>query len=74
VNRNVKSNDGQTIALCAYRWTDADGHVSTCRAHAKCPVCGQCSKIIDNKEIGHCPGHLGLMDDPLRTVPDRGTL
>lgn len=64
----------ETNMTCNYRWTDPDGHVDTCRAVAKCPICGQCSKIIDEKENGHCTGHLGLNDHITRVIPNRSTL
>lgn len=74
MNKTVKAADGTTIGLCSYQWTDPEGHVQSCRAHAKCPICQQCSKIIDGKETGHCTGHLGLMGHILETVPSRGTV
>lgn len=74
MNKTVKANDGTVIALCEHSYTDIDGRVETCRAHAKCPICRQCSKIIDGKETGHCTGHLGLFDHILNAVPHRGTV
>lgn len=72
--KTVQAPDGTVVAICAYTYTDVDGHVDTCRAHAKCPVCGQCSKISDGKEHGHCTGHLGLKQDILDGTPNRGTV
>lgn len=74
MSKSVKAADGTVVNLCTYRWTDPDGHVDTCRAHAKCPICQQCSKVIDEKENGHCPGHLGLMPHFMEVVPHRGTV
>lgn len=74
MSKSVKAADGTVISICTYQWTDPDGHVETCRAHAKCPICNQCSKIIDNKETGHCPGHSGLLGHIMETLPHRGTV
>jgi hypothetical protein len=74
MNRTVVANDGTVITLCSYRFTEPNGHTMQCRAPMKCPVCRQCSRIIEGKEHGHCPGHLGLMDDIIELVPDRGTV
>lgn len=48
-------------AKCSYRFVDRDGSVDTCRQNASCPVCGQCSRISQERETGHCTGHLGLL-------------
>ena len=74
VKKTVSDGKGNIIDVCSYSFTDSDGHVETCRAHAKCPICGQCSRIVDNKENGHCTGHLGLNEHILASVPNRGTV
>jgi hypothetical protein len=72
MSKAVSQNDG--YISCGYRWTDTDGHTDSCRQVAKCPICGNCSRIIDEKETGHCTGHLGLSNHFLATVPNRGTV
>jgi len=74
MSKTVKAADGTVVSICTYRWTDSDGQVETCRSHAKCPICQQCSKIVDGKENGHCPGHRGLMWHIEQTLPHRGTV
>lgn len=49
--------------VCTYRYVDPDGDVHTCHHKATCPVCQQCSKLVNDRETGHCTGHLGLADD-----------
>lgn len=49
-------------ARCTFRFVDKDGHVETCRAKVVCEVCQCCSRLDGQKEHGHCPGHLGLLD------------
>lgn len=74
MSKNVKSADAAVVSICTYRWVDPDGHIDTCRSHAKCPICKQCSRVVDDKEQGHCPGHLGLRYDIMETLPGRGTI
>jgi len=74
VSKNVVAHTGEVVSLCTYRFTNPDGQVETCRGHAKCPICKQCSRIVDGKENGHCTGHLGLKDEYMAIVPSRGTV
>jgi hypothetical protein len=60
VNKTVTDKQGNVIPLCNYRWVDPDGREETCRAHAACEVCGQCSRLVGEHESGHCTGHFGL--------------
>ena len=62
MNRTVKDKKGNVVAICNYEFTNPDGKTDKCFAPAACPVCGQCSRLDGEKEHGHCPGHLGLMD------------
>lgn len=54
------SKGGVTITLCGYRWLSPDGGVESCRHAAACGICGQCSRLDGDHELGHCTGHLGL--------------
>ena len=56
----VTLKNGTTITICNYLWVDPEGREERCRAHASCPICGQCSRIDGEHENGHCTGHLGL--------------
>jgi hypothetical protein len=59
----VTSKDGTVIHVCTFRNTDPDGRVNTCHAPKACAVCNQCSRIDSTgRELGHCTGHLGLID------------
>ena len=59
-NAYVTDKHGRKVELCNYSWTDPDGHTEKCRAPKACPVCGQCSRLDGERELGHCTGHLGL--------------
>jgi hypothetical protein len=67
MTRTVTSKGGKVISLCSYNFTNPDGKVETCNAHAACPVCGQCSRFDGEHERGHCTGHFGL--DPKIPFP-----
>ena len=54
--------EGSEIYICDFRYVDPRGEIETCRHHAACTICGHCSKLDGSRELGHCPGHLGLMD------------
>lgn len=51
----------KTNEMCSYRFVDHEGNLHTCRAHANCPICNQCTRVVMSHETGHCTGHMGLM-------------
>jgi hypothetical protein len=59
-NQTVTDKRGNIHTLCGYRWTNPEGKIETCHAHAVCPICLQCSRLDGEKEHGHCVGHAGL--------------
>lgn len=63
MNQTITDKSGNIITICNYHWVDPDGKVETCRHHASCGVCGQCSRIVGEAEHGHCTGHYGLHQD-----------
>lgn len=69
-NTYVVDKHGNKVFTCNYAWTDPDGHTERCRAPKACSVCGQCSRIDGERELGHCPGHLGL-NEHIEGIPGR---
>jgi hypothetical protein len=60
-NKYATDKHGNKVFICNFRWTGPDGKTETCRAPKACEVCGQCSRLDGGgREMGHCPGHLGL--------------
>jgi hypothetical protein len=59
-----KPVDPNVTCTWKYTSTDRDGKTSTelCRAKKACSICGHCSRIDGQRELGHCPGHLGLRE------------
>lgn len=69
-NSYVVDKHGNKVYTCSYSWTDPDGHIERCRAPKACSVCGQCSRLDGERELGHCTGHLGL-NEHIEGIPGR---
>ena len=69
-NSYVVDKNGNKVYTCNYAWTDPDGHVERCKAPKACSVCGQCSRLDGERELGHCCGHAGL-NEHIQGIPGR---
>lgn len=70
ISKTVTDKNGNVISLCSYNWTSPDGHTETCKAHRACEICGQCSRLDGERELGHCTGHGGL-NEHILGIPGR---